>query len=145
MSTLVITIDATPDIIMSASPSSPTDLGVTAYSEPVVLAATEYAPDSPYLHGSVALSWKYQQTLMNFTVCPFGAANEAEADTLVDALRDAVSRLGFNVTTTANGAAKVWLCDAGSVTPASARSRVNLDRPHLTEWNVTIPCYPVHD
>lgn len=145
MSTLVITIDATPDITMSASPTSPTDIGITAYSEPAVLAATEYAGDSPYMHGSVALSWRYQQTLLNFTVCPFGAANEAEVDTLIGSLRAAVSRLGYEVTTTVNGAAKVWLCDAGSVTPASARSRLNVDRPHLTEWNVTIPCYPVHD
>ena len=143
MSTFTIIIDATPDITMSASPSSPTDIGITAYQDPAILASNEYAGDSPYLHGSVALSWKYQQTLLNFTVCPFGAASEAEAKTLIDSLRAAVSRLGYTTTTTTNGVAQVWQCDAGSVTPASPRSRITLDRPELTEWNVTIPIYPV--
>lgn len=142
MSSLTITVDADTPIVMSAAPGA-TDLGITAYSEPVILPSVNYAPDSPYLHGQVALSWKYQQSLINFTVAPFGAATEAEAVTLVETLRAAVSRLGFDTTTNPNGVPKVWLCDAGSVTPANARSRIDLDRPWIQEFNVSIPCYPV--
>lgn len=142
MSTLVVTVDADTPIVMSATRGA-TDLGITAYQEPAILAATFYAPDSPLVHGSVALAWRYQQTLINFTVAPFGATSEAEAKTLIASLRAAVSGLGYETTTNPNGVPEVWLCDAGSVTPANARSRLDLDRPWITEWNVSIPCYPV--
>lgn len=142
MSSLVITVDSTPDNIMSAAPGA-TNLGITAYSEPALLAMTNYAPSSPYMHGAVALSWNFQQALLNWTVAPFLAADETEANTLVETLRADVSRLRFNTTVALNGVSKVWLCDAGSVTPANPRSRIDLDRPWITEWNVSIPCYPV--
>lgn len=144
MSSLIITVDADTPVVMSASPAA-TDLGITAYSEPVLLALNNYAPESPYMHGSVALSWRLQQTLLNFTVAPFGAASETEAEALVSALREAVSGLGFETSTNPNGVEKVWTCDAGSVTPAGARSRIDLARPWITEWNVSIPCFPVPD
>ncbi len=54
-----------------------------------------------------------------------------------------MSRLRFNVTVNVDGAGnEVWRCDAGTVTPASNRTAVNI-RTHKTEWNVVIPCYPV--
>lgn len=139
MSSLVITVDDTSDIIMSASPGA-TSLGITAYSEPVILVTNQYAPDSPYLDWSTALSFRRQQSLLNFTVAPFLAANEAAADVLVEALRLSLRRMGFTTTVVRNGVTKAWLCNAGQVTPAAPRSRIDLDRPHITEWNVSIPC-----
>lgn len=142
MTSLVITIDDATDIVMSASPAA-TDLGITAYAEPAILAVNNYAPASPYLHGQVSLGWNLQQSLLNFTVAPFLAADETEANALVTALRTSVLRLGFNTTVAANGVTKVWRCDAGSVTPANPRNRIDLERPYVTEWNVSIPCFPV--
>jgi hypothetical protein len=143
VSSLTITIDAATDVVMSASPASPTSIGITAYSQPVILTSVGYAPSSPYLNGSTALSKRREQSLLNFTVAPFGAASEAAAKTLIDALRAAVEQFSFNTTVVENGVTYVWRCDSGSVTPAVARSRINLDRPHILEWNVSIPCYPV--
>lgn len=142
MASLVITIDDTVDITMSATPGA-TSLGITAYSEPAILAMVDYAPESRYLHGSTALAARFNQSLLNFTVAPFLAANESAADTLVEALRTSVFRLGFTTTVVRNGVTKVWHCDAGSVTPVSGRSRIDLELPHITEWNVSIPVYPV--
>jgi hypothetical protein len=142
MASLVITVDAAVDVVMSATPAA-TSLGVTAYAEPAILTSTRYAPDSPYLNGSTALSFRREQTLLNFTVAPFLAANEVAADALVEALRTSVERMGFNVTVARNGVTKVWYCDAGSVTPAGPRSLIDLNRPYIQEWNVSIPCSPV--
>jgi hypothetical protein len=142
MASLVITVDAAVDVVMSATPAA-TSLGVTAYAEPAILTSTRYAPDSPYLNGSTALSFRREQTLLNFTVAPFLAANEVAADALVEALRTSVERMGFNVTVARNGVTKVWYCDAGSVTPAGPRSLIDLNRPYIQEWNVAIPCSPV--
>lgn len=144
MSSLVITIDASPDIVMSASPVSPTDIGITDFNEPTPLAQNLYAPDSPFITGSVPLGWRFEQSLISFTVAPFGAATEAEARALIGELRAAVSRLGYLTTINVNGSGdEVWRCDAGSVTPAGSRNWVNVKHPNVTEWNVTIPCYPV--
>lgn len=142
MSTLVITIDATPDVVMSATKDA-TDIGISDYTEPAILTSVNYSPGSPYLHGSTALSSRREQTMLAFRVSPFGAANETEAKTLIAALRAAVEQFSYTVTVAANEVSTIWQCDAGSVTPAGSRTRINLDRPHITEWNVTIPCYPV--
>ena len=143
VSSLVITIDAATDIVMSASPVSPTELGVTAYSEPAILPRINYAPDSPYLHGSTALGWTYDQAVLNFTVGTMLSATEAEARGHIATLRAAVSRLSYNVTVNVDGAGdEVWACTVGAVTPVGPRDMVNI-RTHKTEWNVSIPCYPV--
>ena len=142
MSSLVITVDAAADVVMSASPGA-TDIGITGYQEPGSLARIQYAEASPWLHGQTALSWAYDQTLLQFSVCPFGAASESEADELIGALRAALSRLSYSTTVARNGVSQTWTCDPGSVVSAAARTRINMDRPNVTEWNVTIPCYPV--
>jgi hypothetical protein len=139
MASLVITVDDATDVVMSATPAA-TSLGITAYSEPVLLDINEYAPEVPYLDWSTALSFRRQQSLLSFTVAPFLAADEVAADALVEGLRTSVRRLGYNTTVVRNGVTKVWLCDAGSVTPANARTRIDLERPWITEWNVSIPC-----
>lgn len=142
MSSLVITIDATPDIVMSGSPTSPTALGVTAYQEPAILPDNTYSPGGPLFTQS-ALATKNQLSLLNFTVAPFNAANEAAARTLITTLRAAVSRLTFDITVNVDGAGnEVWRSSgAGSVTPVSGRDWVNI-RTHITEWNVSIPILP---
>lgn len=142
MSSLILTIDASPDIVMSASPGA-TDLGIVSFSEPAILRLNDYAPSVPWLDGETALSFRRPQTLLNWTFAPFGAASEAEADTLIAALDAAVSRLGYNVTRNKNGVSKVYRCDAGSVTPTGEVTRITLDRPSVAVWNVSIPCSPV--
>lgn len=139
MSSLIITVDDTVDVVMSASPAA-TSLGLISYTEPAILELNEYAPDTRYLDWSTALGFRRQQTLLNFTVAPFLAANEAAADALVAGLRTSLRRIGYQTTVNRNGVVKTWRCDAGSVTPASEASKINLDRPWVTVWNVSIPC-----
>jgi hypothetical protein len=143
VSTLVITIDDTVDIVMEGSEAGTTPLGVTAYTEPAPQPRVTYAPTSPYLHGETPLSWTYDQCFLNFTVAPLGQTTEAAARALIATLRTSLARLSFNVTVNVDGAGnEVWACHAGSVTPAGGRDSINL-RDHNPEWNVTIPCYPV--
>lgn len=139
MASLVITVDDTADIVMSATPGA-TSLGITAYAEPTILTTNTYAPDSPYLDWATALSFRNEQALLSFTVAPFLAANETAAEALIVALRTSLRRLAFTTTVARNGVTKTWRCDAGSVTPAGPRTLIDLNRPHVTEWNVSIPC-----
>lgn len=142
MSSLILTVLDSPDIVMSAI-SGATDLGVTGYQEPAVLANVNYAPQSPILHGQAALSWSWQQSLLSWSVCPFGASSETEAEALIAELRASLSRTQYEITRELNGSTITWRCDPGSVTPAGGRSLVDLKRPYLTQWNVAVPMFPV--
>lgn len=142
MGSLVVTVGGDTPIVMSAAPGA-TDLGVISWSDPPILRLNTYSPDVPYLDGSTALSWRRQQTLVNAQVAPFGAANEAEAEALVAALDAAISRIGFTVTRNRNGVEKMWRCDAGSLTPNGATTKVTVDRPWVTVYDLSIPCFPV--
>jgi hypothetical protein len=145
VSTLVITIDSDPDIVMDGSEGGTTPLGVTTYADPAIQPRVQYAPTSPYLHGDTPLSWSYQESLLSFSVVAMDPASEAAARALIETLRAAVSRLSFTVTVNVNGAGdEVWRCHAGSVTPAGGRGYVDM-RDHNPVWSVTIPCYPVRE
>jgi hypothetical protein len=70
VTTLVITIDDTVDIVMDGSEAGTTPLGVTSFTEPAPAPRVRYAPTSPYLHGETPLGWTYDQCLLTFTVAP---------------------------------------------------------------------------
>ena len=143
MSTLVITIDDTVDIVMTGSAGSTSALGITAYAEPAIQPRVAYAPSSPFLHGETPLGMSYQQTLLTFTVAPMRQTTEAAARALIETLRTSISRMAYQVTVNVDGAGnEVWACHAGSVTPAGERTRIDV-KYHTPEWNVTIPCYPI--
>lgn len=142
MASLVLTLGGATPIVISATKGA-TDLGLVAWSEPAVLKMNDYAPTVPYLDGDTALSWRRPQTLANFTVAPFKAANEAAADALIAALDAATAGIGYTLTREKNGVSKVWRCDAGSVTPANEVTRIVLRLPHIALWNVSIPVSPI--
>lgn len=143
MASLVVTVDDdTTPIIMSAAPGA-TSLGIVSWTDPAVIKLNEYAPTVRYLDGATSLGWNRQQTLINWTVAPFGAANEAAADALLAALDASISRLGFTISRNKNGVTKVWRCDAGSLTPTGETTRLSLERPNVELWNVSVPCFPV--
>ena len=142
---LTISIDRT---ALSLSPlvlvaENATDLGLTDYAEPALLPRVSYAPTSDFQHGDVPLGWGWQQTLLNFSFLTI-ADTEAESRALVDAVRNAITQgLEYEVTVTASdAAAEVWTCNPGSLTPAGARTLVNM-RHVRPVWSVSLPCYPV--
>lgn len=138
MSSLVITIG---DVVISASPGA-TDLGLISWADPVAINVNEYAPTVPYLNGETALSFRRPNTLANATIAPFGAANESEAEALIAALTDEISRLGYTLMRERNGVTKTYRCDAGSLTPNGATTKLTVDRPHVAVWDLSIPCSP---
>lgn len=138
MGSLVVTVGA---ITISATPGA-TSLGLVSWADPAVIKVNEYAPSVRYLDGAVSLGWNRPQTLINFTVAPFGAANEAAADALITALDNALVT-GVEISRERNGVTKTWLCDAGSVTPAGETTRLTVTRPNVALWNVSVPCFPV--
>lgn len=143
MTTLLITVDAATDIVMSGSKDTVTALGITAYSEPAIQTRLNYAPSAGFTHGDSLLGWSYQQTSLVFSVAAINAASESAAKALIDALRAAVTQFSYNVTVNVNGAGNVvWACDPGTVTPAAERTYADL-KNHNPEWVVTIPCYPI--
>lgn len=127
---------------MSALLADGTALGIVGYQEPAKTPRVGYAPSSNYEHGDTVLSWSWQQSILNFDVVPVNPATEAVARDLIDQLVTAVSRVQYQTTVTVNGVAKVWTCDVGSVTPAGARTLVDL-KTKAPVWAVSIPCYPI--
>lgn len=147
MSTLTISIDRSlmdppqAALLMSGADDE-TDLGVAGYDEPSRDYQVDWAPDSNYQHGSVPLSARLRQTILNFDVSTDRAATETEARALIAELRAAVSQFSFEVTVTVDGApAEVWTCTSGSVGSA-ARTYENL-KSHKTVYPVSIPCHPI--
>jgi hypothetical protein len=106
-------------------------------------ARVAYAPESDWAHGSVPLSWSWQQTMLNFEVAAIDASSESAARSAHADLLEAVTQWAFLVTTTVSDSpAETWTCHPGSVTPGGPRSYVDL-RHFINVWVVTVPCYPV--
>lgn len=146
MSTLTISIDRSlmdppqAALVLSGADDG-SELGIESYVEPDITYQVDYAPDSRYVHGSVALSARIRQTVLNFDVSA-DAATEAEARALIAELRVAVSQFAFEVTVTVDDAdPEVWSCVPGSVGGA-ARTYENL-KTHKTVYPVSIPCHPI--
>lgn len=143
--TLTISISRTSlslsPLVLSAA-NDATTLGITAYTEPAREQSVEWAPDSRYVHGSVALSSRLPQTILNFDVGTDLASTEAAARTLIEALRTAAGQFSYDVTVTVDGApAETWACAPGSV-GAGVRTYENL-RSHNTVYPVSLPCHPI--
>jgi len=118
-------------------------LGITNYMEPARQARIAYAPDSAWVHGSQALAWAWQQTLLQFDVVTDLAASETASRNLLTDLRNAITQWKFNVTVTIGGAAgEVWACQPGSIAPAGGRTYADIEN-HDPIWSVSIPCYPI--
>jgi hypothetical protein len=146
MSSLVITVAADPDDIVMSATTGATALGVSGYSEPTPFPNINNAPSSPVLDGSgPVLSWKYEDVLLTFTVFTQTATTEPQARAAIAALRAALAQMQVVVTVNVNGAGdEVWTSNGpGAVTPVGPRDAVNM-RTYKTEWNVSIPCFPVH-
>lgn len=146
--TLSITIDRTSlslaDLVLGGQDGTGGLLAITDYTEPATQARINYAPESDFVHGSLALGYTWQQTLLSFEVAPFGPTGEQETRTAVAALVAAVSQFpAYEVTVTVgNAAPETWQCDPGSVVPGGARTYVDL-RDSDPFWRVSIPCYPI--
>lgn len=146
MTSLTITIDRSslglPPLVLLGHGNEP-GLAVSDYTEPAMQARVTYAPDSAYVHGSVATSAVWQQALMSFVVFPDQSVNETQARAWMAELAVALMRLAYQVRVEVNGApAETWRCDAGALVPAGARTRPDLEDSN-PQWAVTIPCYPI--
>lgn len=143
MATLIITIDRTSlsltPLVLSGSDDGTTWGILPGFQMPGQIPRTIYA-DSPFLHGSVAVSSTWQQAFLAFDACP----EVADATGLTAAtaeLRAALGQLAYTATVALNGAESTWECDPGSLTPAP------VDRPEIVAnrpvYAVSIPCYPL--
>lgn len=149
MSTLTISIDRTgmvgdpdPLVLLAQDGASDTVLFVTGYAEPAKQVRNRFAPPSDFSHGEVPLGWSWQQSLLLFEVTPF-EATETEGKVAIVELEAAISRLSFVVTVTVGDADPyAWTCTAGSITPTTARSYMDLTHSNPS-WAVSIPCHPV--
>lgn len=142
--TLTISIDRTslgeePLVLSAADDGNP--YGIVGYAEPALLAVVQYAGDSPWVHGSTAVSARWQQTVLGFDICPV-ADTETELRALVAELRAAVSQFVFTTSVTVSDAdAETWRCDMGSI---AAVARDYTDLANLNPvYPVTIPVYPI--
>lgn len=146
--TLSISIDRTSlslsALVLGAQDGTGGLLSITDYTEPAMQSRIAYAPSSEFMHGDLALGWSWQQALLSFEVAAFNPASEDEQREAVAALAAAVTQFpAYELTVTVGASpAETWTCDPGSVTPAAARTYVDL-RDSDPAWRVTIPCYPV--
>lgn len=142
---LTISIDRTSlgeaPLVLSAAPGS--ELGITDYAEPAMLARVSYAPASRIVHGEMSLGWAWQQTVLPFSFSTF-VDTEAESRALVASVLAAVTQAPtFEVTVTiSDAAAETWVCDPGSLAPSGSRTRPDMQRARPV-WAVSLPCYPV--
>lgn len=137
-----ISIENTPLPYLIRSDRS-TALTLTAFTEPAAKPRIRYAPDASDRHGSVALSWAWEQTYLNFSVAARDAASESAARAALGTLTALLGRLRFTATTRVGTApAETWRCDPGSLSASSGRSYADL-RHHDPEWTVQIPCHPL--
>lgn len=145
---LVLTIDRTSlslsPLVMSASRSDATDLGIVSFREPAMQARLTLAPESRLIAGDQMTGSTLQQTLLSFQLMPLEAASESEVRTVIEELQAAVCRqASFTVTDAISGAPeRTWSCNSGSVIPDSDRSLVDLTH-HVPVWSVSIPAYPI--
>lgn len=141
MGTLTLSIDAPGGAVLLSGSEDGTTWGIVSetYQGPSRQPRIQYA-DGAWMHGSVALGFTWQQSLMSFDVAP-KVASEAALRTAIASLQAALSQLNYETTETINGVADVWTCDPGTLAP-TGRSLTDLDTfdPVFT---VTIPCYPV--
>jgi hypothetical protein len=95
---------------------------------------------SPYLHGSVATGWRYQDGILSGDVFPV-VADAAALATAVAEMRAALGRLSYTVTTNVNGDVSVWSAQPGSMTRSPLDAiKVGRNEP---VWSLTIPVYPI--
>lgn len=144
MSTLLVSIDRSalslsPLVLSGTAGAQP--LAVASYQEPAIMHRIRYAPQSDYIHGSLALGSVLDHTLLQFDVFPDAAATESAARTALVTLRVALNQFSYAVTVTINGVAETWRCDPGSV-GAAQRTYVNMHHFNVVH-PVSIPCYPV--
>lgn len=146
MSTLTVSIDRT-SLGLSALVFSGADDGTLwgivgdSFQSPSKHARVTYASDSPWVHGSVATGWSWQQGLLSFDATP-AVSSEADLKAAVAEVETALARLAYEATSTPNGVPDVWRCDPGSIVLSGGRSFVDL-RDFDPVYTVTIPCYPV--
>jgi hypothetical protein len=145
--TFTLTIDRSQlglaDLVLDGSKGGTSPLGLTGWTEPAMRAAVDYAPDDMFTHGSRPLGWRWQQTMLNFDVAPFGAVSEAAARLLHSELVAAVTQWRFALHLDADGAAReTWICDPGSVEPQGGRTVADIVN-HNPGWSCSIPADPV--
>lgn len=147
MPTVTITIDrssmALPDLVIDGQQPLSGDLGLVSYQEPALQPRIKYAPTSDWVHGEMALGFTYQQVMLQLDVTTPNATTEAQARAAIAALAAALGRLSFTTTVTIDGATpETWSCQPGSVSPAEARTYVDLVH-HRPVWQVSIPAQPL--
>ena len=146
MSTFKVTIKRTSlglgDLVIDGSENGTSDIGLVTWTEPAMRAQVAYAPDGAFTHGSTALGWRWQQTALNFDVCPLGATSETQARSLYAELLAALTQWRFTLHLDAAGAPREsWTCDPGSIQQGP---RTFIDIEHSSPlWECSVPADPV--
>lgn len=146
MSELTISIDRTSltlDPLVLTGHLEPTRfLSVSDYQEPAIQPRINYAPEGD-THGSLPLSWSYQESILGFNAFYEGGASETEMRSRIAELTAALGRLSYETTVTVSDAdPEVWTCRPGSITPVGGRTRSDM-RFFNPVWSVAIPVYPI--
>jgi hypothetical protein len=126
-------------LIFSATASEQTWGIMPGFQEPGQIARVNYAT-APWVHGDLAVSSSWQHAYLSWQTIP-DVASEAALRAAVAEVRAALGRLSFAATVTRNGAASVWACDTGSISPAPV-GRIEVSR-FQPVYEITIPCYPL--
>lgn len=132
----------TPSTPLFIASDRSTDLVLTSYTEPALVADITYAPSSAYVDGEIALATRYAQTGLAFVIGAPDPDSEAQARAALAELADALNRLEYDLTETIDDAVRTWHCLPGSITPMGPRTYRNL-RDHRPQWQVSIPAYPI--
>jgi hypothetical protein len=146
---VVISIDDTgvvgsiADLVFSATPGVG-ELGIVEFREIASEANITRVGGAGNIHGEgVPTEWSYQEANLAFSFVTDASATEAESRALLATVRAFLGRLRYSVTITVSGStAETWVGYAGSLTPASGRSRNDLEDSNPV-WNVVIPCHPI--
>lgn len=129
--------------LLFAGTRGATDFGIVGYQSPALQRRIGYAPDSPYIDGSEAISASWQQALMRFDwFFDNPTATETDVRAAYDEVVEAIGQFSFTVTTAVNGApGQLWRADSGSIVEPE-RTYQNLANQNPV-YTVTIPVYPI--
>lgn len=116
--------------------------GLLAMNEPAMQPRIQYAAESPYVSGALALGRVWQLAMLN-AVISISATTQAELEALKDEVRTAIAPLSLSVTQRVNGFARVWSGLTGSLTQTAGGYELPDLAAFEESYNITIPVQPL--
>lgn len=142
---VLVSIDRTsltlPALVLSGGFSA-ASWGITEFTPPGLIMRTTRAP-SPFIDGDgPVIAASAQEAMLGISAFPL-VSTEADRQAAVLALRDALRRYAYTVTTTEGSAApQTWKASPGSVVPVGSRTFADLMTSQPV-YSITIPVHPI--